>query len=486
MARRYDLVRSPLAQALIATLFFLCFAAAQKAPLLYYDAGTYHTVGERVARALHLAPDAAADAPAVAPGPATDTTAADPRLPYTIAAARPAFYGLPLYALVTLGTSWLVIAVQALLGFWLVAFAFCQLADPRLALPALALLVLVTAMPSFAMLLMPDFAAPLAVLSAMLLLWRWPALGPIARIALAAVLLGACLLHSTHKLVVLAALLATLPLLWLMPRLHRPARAGVLWVFGVVALSIAGSALYPVAVRVATGNAIYSPPFLTARAFTDGTGRAYLDRICPAEPDRFAMCHFRAYRPATPNDFLWSGDNVFQRADYDTRVRLAREDSRFYLASALDAPLATLANAATHTAELLVSVGPGQVYREQPELIAAETDLVATLAPGHLRCQRTPPACAPLVAPRAADAIAAGGVIIALVAIAAMLLRRSVDPRRWGPLLLFVALALLANAAICGTFSISTPRYQARLAWLIPLLAMLMAASASAARRTMR
>jgi hypothetical protein len=51
------------------------------------------------------------------------------------------------------------------------------------------------------------------------------------------------------------------------------------------------------------------------------------------------------------------------------------------------------------------------------------------------------------------------------------------DDRRWLGLILLTAAFVLSNAAVCGALSAPVPRYQARLIWLIPALALLIGGS---------
>jgi len=73
-----------------------------------------------------------------------------------------------------------------------------------------------------------------------------------------------------------------------------------------------------------------------------------------------------------------------------------------------------------------------------------------------------------------------GCVVIALFVVAAMLLRRI--PRTppgspTVPIIIWTVIGILVNAAVCGILSGPHDRYAARVAWLLPFAALLIAES---------
>jgi hypothetical protein len=110
-------------------------------------------------------------------------------------------------------------------------------------------------------------------------------------------------------------------------------------------------------------------------------------------------------------------------------------------------------------------------------------DLIAQLAPEKRGCRSGEARCLPRIGPAASDLIAYAGAALGLAGIGWLLARGAVDRRAWAPLLLFMLAALVLNAFLCGSFSAPVPRYQARISWLIPAMALMMAGDALRRRR---
>jgi hypothetical protein len=242
---------------------------------------------------------------------------------------------------------------------------------------------------------------------------------------------------------------------------------------------VAAIMTFGLAVQAFYGVKIDNPPFLMARVLEDGPGRAYLAASCKEKG--WAICAYRD-RPLTDaNRILWDPDpatGVFFPADYETRRRMNAEEKAFVLGSTLQSPGAQTAAALRNGLAQLALVRP------TPELAATrqiwrESLLREVLPNAPYLAARAYRGTFPLAFFDATSLIA----LAAALAFLAWRLTRADMRRREGEaerLFLCLALALLAtvaaNALVCGAASGPSPRYQTRLIWLIPLLALIGAA----------
>lgn len=472
---------------LLASLFILMYCVIQRGPFLYGDSFAYYKIGALATKAIHPAPQQPAILNRAKAAPAARPAGADARrktlLSYTEAGARSPYYALPTYWLIRLGSVWFLVAVQALVVASVMLLAFRKLSSERWYLPAMAVLSLSSTLPLFATFVMPDFMAAPTILAAILAIWRWPSLSRGERIFLMGVIAYGGLVHTTHKLIA-AALAVSGLLLPLITRRVVPARAGSISVLAAVAVAAIGGMLYPIVVRAAIHERIYSPPFLTARLFADGEARGFLERHCKKDENSFAMCRFRHDPVRDSNLFLWRPGGVYQSADYETRIRMSREDKKIFIGTVLEQPWAVARQSTLNSVRMFLTFRPSQLLFNQGWMVADQT-LVAHLDPNKRGCGLSEPRCMARVGPQASNVIAYAGVIAGLVAVGTMFLRRMVDRKAWTPIVASILLALAVNAVLCGSLSSIVPRYQARLCWLIPALALMMAGDA-VQRRSVR
>ncbi|NEX93772.1 GtrA family protein, partial [Caulobacter sp. 17J65-9] len=239
---------------------------------------------------------------------------------------------------------------------------------------------------------------------------------------------------------------------------------------------------YPLAVRALPGpQELHSPPFLTARVLADGPGRSFLADAC-GHGRPFALCAFRAADLADADSFLWEetvGTGVYRVATLPVREQLRAEQMRFVAGVFANAPFRQLGASLGNWGRQLAAF-----YVEEP--ITAQGEVFAksvTRVPGAEKCLQDG-ACD--------SAFSVGGLQLwhgLLLALAIGFLGwrltradvRSALGRDGGgageAALQSVAAAglilgfLLVNAAVCGMLSGPAPRYEARVAWLVPALA---------------
>ena len=388
---------------------------------------------------------------------------------------RPIFYSLFLLPLHLTLTTWPAIAVQALLVahvLHLVRRALLPDASVWWLLPLAGAMTVTTSLPWFTSQLMPDVFTGVLVLVLALQIFATERLSHRERIwlmALAAFMIAA---HQSHVLLASLLLVVLLPLRGL---------AGATALRSVAPLALAMVALISVNL-FAFGRASLSPygnVFLLTRVIYDGPGADVLRRDCPASGWR--LCAFIDRLPATADDFLWRNDGPVVQAG---GAKLVSREADAIIAAALQAePGRELQALARNVAQQLALFATGDglqpwsgtvtpwIEREFPGFEAAAY-AAARQNSGRLDVPVW------LQALHVTAALAGVAGCVALLLTAPRITNKSDHGQP--PVVGFAAailLALLANAAITGCLSGPHDRYQSRVMWLPPLVAVLGIAS---------
>jgi hypothetical protein len=363
-------------------------------------------------------------------------------------------WSLLFYGLAAVGGFWLVAALNAL-----VAAATLELALARLfLLPAvrrlavLALMALATSLPWFSSYLMPDLHAGLLVLAAATLAFAWTRLDRLERAGLLALYLLSITFHSSHLPLALglAALAPLLP--GNGPRLARAARLG-LPVAAALAILLASGWLGFGRPTLAPQG----PPFLLARSWEDGPARAYLEASCGREG--WAICPHLGRLAPTAQEFLWRETDSYWAMDLATRVAVRAEEAAILARAVAAHPVAQLEASLWNTARQLARFGLEDFVLGRGAAVSLE-DYTFLYLPAA-------PAAVWGLGPFTAVVYAA--TLLSLALLLAELLRHGSAPML--PAVLFLLAGLVLNAAVCGVLSGPHDRYQARVVWLVPLLA---------------
>lgn len=383
---------------------------------------------------------------------------------------RSVFYGIIPFTGMALAANWLSILVQALIAGAVVIGLIRHFIDPRQrafnwTCVGILLLLAATPLPFFTSMLMPDFMAGAAIVAAAALLMGWAREGRAGRMFWFAIITAATLMHSANILILLAIacpalLLATI---W---RSAATMRGATLVIAGAL-LGLAGEAAFAHIVTRVTGAPPIRPPFVTARLIEDGPGLAYLDRTCPGS--EFLLCRFRSRMPAGSDIFLWSSDpaqGVFKAVPPATQRALSAEQGRFVTAVLTAFPLdvAQAAILATYRQMTLLSLiefnySQSDYLRQFPS--SPLQSIVNTRAfNGTMPVRMTEILLWPIVIGS-----------IAIVAVSLFLPGR----RQTAGYGIAIIAGWLTNNIICGVLSTPHDRYQARVAWVLPLVAALIA-----------
>jgi hypothetical protein len=390
---------------------------------------------------------------------------------------KPWVYGPLLHLFHWRTTLWLPMAAQALVLshlLWIAARSVRGTASPSLHVALCAIAALLTAAPFSIALMMPDALTPATALALFLLGFAHDRLGRAERLWLPVLATLAIATHLSH--LPLAASLVALTLgadLVLRRGLHA---------HRVAAPLVAALALLLATNLVGHGRFAVSPygaTFMLARLQDDGPATATLRAHCP-RPD-WTLCAALERLPMDSDEFLWSPDSPVNRdANGAPRflggMTLAAEAREIVAATLRERPLAVARAMIANAWRQLFLVEPGDTLgpewlgqialrlREGFGAREAAAFEAALQMQGALRA-----AVLPFVLPQLPVLAAA----LAALLFACRRAWRAGDTRA----LAFAAVvltALAANAFAAGALSKPHHRYQARIAWLLPIAAVIL------------
>lgn len=461
-------------------------------PFLYFDTESYYLLGQSI---LGQAPWLADD-----PTPAVATAGAGPPVAdtndsLTYVGGRSPFYALLVRLGSGLGSFWPVALIQALVAAWLI-YATIRAWRPDRPDAAfwgvMVTLTLASSLPFYVDFMMPDVFAGLGVLALTLLALAHHRFGRAERMALVATAAFGVAAHGSNLALALAVLVTALGVgLWMRVG-ARALRNAAGWALGPVILAVGANAGYGLAVKLVLGESPRNPPYILARVLSDGPGRLYLKHACGPDA-QFEICQHAGKPLDDPNLFLWSPDpdiGVFQQEDGAGRRRLIAQEMEFVVGAVSAFPAEQAAASATNSLKQLGAfsvsgdLGWAPIIWDQMTF-ATTTPWAEPGVKGGLAYRDRFPF-------RLADVTVYGAAIVAL----AFLVWRNLQPDirravartpatrsatdRERLLVLGLTLGLLillvGNAILCGSLSGAFNRYQARVIWLLPLWAMMVAA----------
>jgi hypothetical protein len=375
---------------------------------------------------------------------------------------------LPLHATVTL---WPVVVAQALLAAW-VLWLVCRVLLSRVTALAFiggtAALATLTWLPWLVCELMPDLFTPLLILVICLLACMPQRL---LRLEYAVLVAAAAFMIASQQssLPLACVLLATLGLFAHYRGAHdnsgRPRRWPVLLLPPALALlALCSVNLF------AHGRFAVSPfgnVFLLARVIYDGPGMDILRRDCPAAGWR--LCPYLADFPPISDDFLWRPDSPLNRAG---GPKIVSQDADAIIRAALQTePLAEARAAASNTLEQLQQFASGDGLTPWLAEVShwIESDFPAAESASYAAArQQSGSLAVPWPLPALHKVVALAGVAACALLLPLALIRRA----PCAGFLLAVLIALPLSATITGALSTPHDRYQSRIMWLPPFIAM--------------
>lgn len=398
-------------------------------------------------------------------------------------AEHAAFYAVrsPVYAVVIYlfhwnRTPWPILVLNAgamLFTVYLTTRSLVRRDAWQKTLAILAVVSIFTGLSWYTSLLMPDiFGAPV-YLAIYLFAFARETLRPVERIALAALAIFGALAHASHLLLAIG-LCAMLWSAWFISRGRKSSSILSVRSLGVVTGVVVGA----IALQLAVNQRLFGhasldgdrPPFLEAHIIADGTGARYLREHCVEHPD-LALCHHLDNLSAYEDDFLWDGKGIWAAASTAEKAQLRREEMPLILATVRAYPgqqiAVSLKNFWRQLTDFDIDDGDNNGYMQAH--LSDEIPNAGTAYNRSLQAREAMPQGFFTI-------VQIVTVIVSLVLIAFMLprtLRRSGIYRdRLLALTGIIFFVVLGNAFISGVLSAVDSRYQARIVWLIPLLAL--------------
>ena len=355
---------------------------------------------------------------------------------------------------------WINLGIQALASLWILQLTlrvFGLLRPMRLLGLSLAL-ILTTALPWLASMLLTDIFAGLSVLSLFILVLHGEKISAIEKFSLFAFTAFAAATHSAT----LAVLLGLICVGWI-AKPFLPARIAVSGLMQGTLTILAGALMLLAANFALSGKLAWTPGgtgVAFGRMLQDGIAARYLRDHCPQQP--LKLCPYRDQLPATADAFLW-GNSMFNTLG---RFKGMDDEMGFIVTHSLaDYPLWQAEAAVVATAEQLVHVATGEgsngwlphTYGIIERYIPAQFKPMRAAHQQHWDINFA--------------AVNWLHIPVALVSMLAVfgLLASSIWRRRLDDLSLLaatVSLALLGNAVVCGVISGPHDRYGARLVWV--------------------
>jgi hypothetical protein len=355
---------------------------------------------------------------------------------------------------------WINLGIQSLASLWILQLTlrvFGLLRPMRLLYLSLAL-VLTTALPWLASMLLTDIFAGLSVLSLFILVLHGEKISTTEKFSLFAFTAFAAATHSAT----LAVLLGLICVGWI-AKPFLPARIAVSGLMQGTLTILVGGLMLLAANFALSGQLAWTPGgtgVAFGRMLQDGIVTRYLRDHCPQEP--LKLCPYRDQLPATADAFLW-GNSMFNKLG---RFKGMDDEMGFIVSHSLaDYPLWQAEAAVVATAQQLLHVGTGE---GTSGWIPHTYGIIERYIPAQLKPMRAAHQQHWDINFAAINLL---HVPVALVSMFAVfgLLASSIWRRRLDDLTLLaatVSLALLGNAVICGVISGPHDRYGARLVWV--------------------
>jgi hypothetical protein len=479
---------------LIGALLLMSTAFAGGRPSVFFDTDGYYLMGENAAQAIKRLPAAFAGDHKALTTPVTD----DDQIDVTIMGARSALYGLFLFVLDKLAGVWMVAAAQALICAWTV-YTLWKVSAPDAPLwTYLALtagLAAGSTLPFFATFIMPDVFAGVAAAGFVVLTVFGNRLSRLETAGMVLVLTFAYAVHATHTLTALAAMVpATLLFWWFKAPRGQVARGYALVVVAMV-LAVMSGWLYEGAFAKRTGMKLHHPPFLMARVLADGPGREYMRKVCKGPDNPYVICRATRAPLTRSDDILWEESPLIGAFNAlkspELQLRMEAEEGAFVKGAVLNDPWGQFKASMENWADQLSRISVHDPLRDPRQFLANEywkTTRLVDMIPHPEECKPIGPGCKPPfdmgLTKHWHELVMALAALFAAWRLSRPDVRADLVDRKapWArpavPLtvaVVILAAMLVLNAGVCGIISGAFSRYQARIVWIWPASAGLIA-----------
>jgi hypothetical protein len=384
---------------------------------------------------------------------------------------RSAVYSFGIYPLHHSALAWPVVAFGALLTAWTVWLVLRSFDLRRPVVVYLGLVIVLCSLTTvswYVCLLTPDILGASLFLCLYLLLFARETLRRWELVAVSVVVVWTTTAHPTFPVLAtgLLCFLAVLGLLGWGPMRHRwivLGQAATLLVFGMLMQVVANQRIF--------GNASLfgdNTPRIMARFLADGPAQEYLHGHCGQL--HWTICQWADKPMDNEEDFLWATDGVYQSATPAQRLDLKQEEMPLVLATLRTYPRQQAKRSWNNFVCELTDFGAVYII-DNPWMLNNLDSVVPGARERYLHAK-------PILdgLPLSGLGRIYGDGLPASAAVIAFLLPW-VWRRRQYRLLGLTAMTgflVLTNAMLTGVLSAQSPRYGARIVWLLPMLAVLM------------
>jgi len=396
-----------------------------------------------------------------------------------VLAGRSVYYGALLYGAQRAGSLWVAVGIQALCLAAVLYLLMVRLwrVRPALFLGTVGVLTLATPLAVYADLLMPDVFAGVAILAFAALCVYWRQLAGVERGLLAGVLLFGLMAHASH-VAVIAVLLGVALALRRWNARWQGLSATALAVGGVcLTLAVGAEWAFAQGVQRAVGAAPLRLPYTTGRLIEMGPGTEFLRQHCAdAAVSGYAVCPLRANYPTTWDAFLFSADparGTFALVDAATKRRIVSQQWQFIGDVIAHDPWGVLTGWVADLGRQVMgfrvdvwSFGASQLAmfegRVPAQIFAAMQTSRGWNEPAYNRVLST---------------VTYASTLAALMLGAWWAWRRRAGapacvPQRLEQVAGLVIAGVGINALVCATAASALDRFQSRVIWLLPFLAL--------------
>ena len=457
---------------IIAGLALMLPAMINGSMLLFPDSVGYYNAGEA---SLEKAAQLIGRPTSVAPATSTSerhVASVEQRADNGVSTSRSVYFGIPMVILYRIGGAWAlpVVMVIVTLASLFNALPLLLRTNQWQSTIVTILLGLFTGLAVVADTALPDLFAGLMILAAAITFSFWASLSSNARFGWVTLLLVSCLFHKS-----ITAVAATMIIAYAAIALADRRRLRTTGIFvGILVAAFVGHAAVSITVERVTKRSVVDAPFLLARVISDGTAKRYLDKHCAEE--KLKLCHYRSMMPMSENQFLWSrvpGKGVMGVIPLAERRAIISEGNSIVFGTLRENPGAQLVASTRNFIAQFFLVGVTE-YLVSPR---AERGKESGLSELLNRYPET--AIGRTTLPLEDLSIIMRSVYLASFAVILCVVFGPRRARFGKPLrpevaaLAWIMFGLIVNAAVSGVLAGVFDRYQGRVAWLMPLAALM-------------
>lgn len=462
----------------LAFLMFLIPAAFNRAPIVYPDTLAYFQSGRAALATIGIDVAPARNRP-----PARDTAqAAELNTSDGVTTSRSPYYGATIALTYFLIDGWGIVALQGLIVLTAMWLALRRMTGVGLSgrVTIIAITTLAGGAGAFSGAIMPDVFAGVLILAIATYVtyartMRWP------ERSFWLVLVFACVVfHKSHLAVAVLQVGAAILIVFVRRSSRRRSAVELLV---PLLLGILGNVLIDVGVRTVLRVDPVPVPFKLARLVGDGTAERYLNAHCGAT--RYEVCRFVSRMPMTENEFLWSKDpdrGAWGLLDSEQKRRVGMEENAIFYGTLKEHFPEQVGASITNAARQFLLVGISE-YGAPPSPPVASMPWLAPL----LRQQH-----ASRIGEKTAPVEAVGFAMTTLYFVGMLMIAwcwlrgrafQSPGTADIGTMAPLILAGITLNAIVCGMISGVFDRYQGRVAWVAPLVALAWLAEARRERR---